>query len=221
MRRFCGLAPLLLAFSAACGGGRGGVVDTGKPQPEDAGATPEEKTDEKADDKTGESSGEQTAEADDARRFRPRLESDPCDMLSAGMVATVAGVEADTLLASNPMRDMCRYDWTDGKASVGFIRISQNAGTARRHFEAAYSNEGREKKAYELIEGLGDAAVWEAAEARDTSKSDLVNVYPNEVKVRVSNMIFTVSYTGPDDRPYRDETVALARAIVSALPPAP
>lgn len=220
MRRFCCLATLLLALSAACGGGRGGVVDTGKPQPEDAGA--DEKTDEKTEEKAEQEADEKGTEAADAeRRFRPRLKSDPCDMLSAEMVATVAGVPADTLLASNPMRDMCRYDWTDSKASVGFIRISQNAGTARRHFEAAYSNEGREKKAYELIEGVGDAAVWEAAKARDTSKSDLVNVYPNEIKVRVSNMIFTVSYTGSDDRPYKDETIALAKAIVTALPPAP
>ncbi len=159
------------------------------------------------------------AAAEAERRFRPNMRQKPCELLTAAMVSELAGVAPETFLVSNPMTDMCRYDWDGGRASVGFIRVSRDAQTARRHFDVAYRSAGHDKKSFERVDGVGDAAVWEQTKPRAKQDGDLVATYPNELKVRVSNMIFTVSRTdAKGSKPYREDTIALAKLVVEKLP---
>ena len=136
-------------------------------------------------------------------RFRLKLRTDPCALLTEAMVAKVAGVEESAFNVSSERADMCRYDWDGGRATIGTIRVSKNAEIASQHFDVAYGGAGSEKTPFELVEAVGDAAAWDE----------------KELKARVSNAIFTVTYSGKDEgRSYRDEAIALAKLIVTDLP---
>lgn len=71
---------------------------------------------------------------------------------------------------------------------------------------------------YEPVEGVGDAAVWDATKRDQVIAGHRIVSYGNELKVLVSNMYFTLQFrAGPGDQDYREPAIALAKQVVAEL----
>ncbi len=75
---------------------------------------------------------------------------------------------------------------------------------------------------FEAVEGLGDSAAYETTR-HETEIGDRVLVsYANKLDVLIGNLSFDVTFVldgdGSDTKMFRDENIALARAVIDGLP---
>ena len=158
--------------------------------------------------------------------FDSRLSDHPCRLLRPEMVSAVARVDEDDLKQSEVAR-MCIYSWEGGSASIAFIRAFGSPADARARFfveHHGFADPETETRGatFESVDGLGDEAVFDTT-ATETRLGDRTVVsYANNLDVLVENLTFDVSFTRADDaatgRLYREENVALARAVLEGLP---
>lgn len=75
---------------------------------------------------------------------------------------------------------------------------------------------------FEAVAGLGDAAFYEATRSETEIMGKTIVSYANKLDVLVGNMSFGVTFARNDAlgeaKMYKDENIALARAVVDALP---
>ncbi|MCA9660596.1 MAG: hypothetical protein KC486_19805 [Myxococcales bacterium] len=75
---------------------------------------------------------------------------------------------------------------------------------------------------FEAVDGLGDAAFYEKTRTETELAGKKFVSYANKLDVLVGNMSFGVTFSLNDEpdaaKMYKDENVALARAVVDALP---
>lgn len=72
---------------------------------------------------------------------------------------------------------------------------------------------------YEDIDGLGDVARFETTRSEVKFGGRTIVSYANSLNVLVGNLKFTVSFSlDEENKHYRDENIALARAVIENLP---
>ncbi len=82
--------------------------------------------------------------------FTREITKQPCELLTPGAVAEVAGVDP-SILKQRVIVGICSYSWDGGKASLGHLRTRKTVEFARSSFENSYSNQTGE----EVAENLG------------------------------------------------------------------
>ncbi len=78
--------------------------------------------------------------------FTREITKQPCDLLTPGAVAEVAGVDP-SLIKQRNIAGFCSYTWEGGKASLGSLRTRKTVEFARSSFENSYSNQTGEEVA--------------------------------------------------------------------------
>lgn len=77
---------------------------------------------------------------------------------------------------------------------------------------------------FEAVEGLGDMAAYETTRHENTISGTTIVSYANNIDVLVGNMSFDISFSfdGVDHKGtmQKDEAIALAKAVIAALPSA-
>lgn len=80
------------------------------------------------------------------RLFDREITKQSCDLLTIDSVAKVAGAPVSEI-TQRKMSSMCMYDWETGQASIGHLRTSETAASARDLFENSYANQSGEEVA--------------------------------------------------------------------------
>ena len=192
--------------------------------------------------------------------FDDSITRQPCELLTAEAVATVADVSTQAL-QQHHQAQMCMYSWDGGSAALVSLRTNSDLNMARLGFELNYRNrtaqevkesidalgaEAQRKVAageidvrpehvetltsavtenlsqglqYEDVSDLGDAASLEVTQTRTEFEGKTFLSYPNLLAVLVGNLHYSVSFSR-DGEPqiYREETRALAQAVLAQLP---
>lgn len=93
---------------------------------------------------------------------------DPCTLLKAEMVATVAKVPA-TEVTQRKISTMCLYEWQGGNAGLSFVRVLDTVEAAQKRFERAHEDmDVEEVKA--AMEELGAGAKMRIAAGTEEGK---------------------------------------------------
>lgn len=202
-----------------------------------------------------------------ASLYAASLKDEPCALLTAEMVAGVAGVAPDQV-EQRAMSTMCLYEWDGGSASIGFIKIHDSATEAMDRFHMEHqSMSGAQVDAamqeiaagakdqlaedsaagqdvpdaehvdtvtdamsgsmgggitFEGVPDLGDMAAYETTR-HETKIADKVLVsYANKLDTVIGNLTFDVTFTldgdPTDGQMYKEQNIALVRAVIQALP---
>ncbi len=81
--------------------------------------------------------------------FAKEITKQQCELLTASMVAELAGVDPSALKQRN-VAGMCIYSWDGGRASLGFLRTRDTVEFARSSFENSYRNQTGEDVAQSM-----------------------------------------------------------------------
>lgn len=154
-------------------------------------------------------------------KYDESLKRKACALLPASLLAEHAGV-AEAELTQRDEKGMCFYSWAGGKASLMHLAIYESASEARKYFDETFAVTADGKRGaahYVAVSGLADRAVF-ADTRRELKSSGAPRIdFDNEVHALVGNFKFTSSlkFAG-EPTLHQAENVALAKAIVAALP---
>ena len=93
----------------------------------------------KSTDATSADSATSSAPVSAAKLYDEDLKEEPCTLLTAKMVAAVAGVPADQVEQREISR-MCLYSWEGGNTGIAFIEVYETAEKAIARFERSHQS---------------------------------------------------------------------------------